>query len=79
MAALFAEIGRRWCRAMHQKPRWPIHGQYECSVCLRRYAVPWSNAPGCSLSTCVQPLLRPAEVTRRREGPGGVGRRSAAA
>jgi len=34
-------IGQVWCRAMHKRTRWPIHGEYECSSCFRRYRVPW--------------------------------------
>jgi hypothetical protein len=37
----FSFIGQIWCRAMHKQTRWPIHGEYECSVCFRRYRVPW--------------------------------------
>ena len=22
---------------------WPIHGEYHCSICLRRYPVPWET------------------------------------
>ncbi len=29
------------CAALHGKPMWPIHGQYECRVCGRKYPVPW--------------------------------------
>ncbi len=39
----FSFIGRAWCRAMHDRPMWPIHGEYECSTCLRRYRVPWDS------------------------------------
>jgi len=38
-------IGRVWCKAMHNRPMWPIHGEYECSTCLRRYRVPWDQQP----------------------------------
>jgi hypothetical protein len=79
MAALFAELGRRWCRVMHQRLLWPIHGQYECSVCLRRFAVPWSNSPEYSLSSCVRPLERSVQGSSSRDGRVGIGRRSAAA
>ena len=34
-------IGEVWCSLMHDSPRWPIHGQYECGVCGRQYRVPW--------------------------------------
>lgn len=32
-----------WCRVMHDAPRWPIHGQYECGVCGAHYPVPWEE------------------------------------
>lgn len=32
-----------WCGLMHDAPRWPIHGRYDCSVCGRRYSVPWEE------------------------------------
>jgi len=41
----FSVLGRVWCRTMHRKPMWPIHGEYHCSVCLRRYPVPWETEP----------------------------------
>jgi hypothetical protein len=34
-------LGDVWCGLMHTSPMWPIHGQYECGVCGRRYLVPW--------------------------------------
>ncbi len=37
----FSFFGRAWCRAMHKRTMWPIHGEYECSTCLRRYPVAW--------------------------------------
>lgn len=79
MEALFAELGRHWCRTMHRKTRWPIHGQYECSVCLRRYAVPWSNSPGHSPSSGLRPVLLTAQAGTPGNGRFRIGRRSAAA
>jgi len=40
----FEKIGTLWCELMHSSPMWPIHGQYECGVCGRRYPVPWDPA-----------------------------------
>lgn len=34
-------IGAAWCSLMHNCPRWPIHGRYDCGICGRRYRVPW--------------------------------------
>jgi hypothetical protein len=31
---------------------WPIHGEYHCSTCLRRYPVPWeTDADGPEVKT----------------------------
>ena len=38
-------VGRAWCRTMHRRPMWPIHGEYHCSICLRTYRVPWEGEP----------------------------------
>lgn len=35
-------IAEIWCGLMHDAPMWPIHGQYQCRTCGRRYPVPWS-------------------------------------
>jgi hypothetical protein len=37
------KAGRSWCGLMHDSPMWPIHGQYECGDCGRRYSVPWAG------------------------------------
>jgi hypothetical protein len=36
-----SKLGRMWCDLMHDAPMWPIHGQYECRTCGRRYPVRW--------------------------------------
>jgi hypothetical protein len=36
----FAEF---WCRNMHSKTMWPIHGKYICPDCLREYPVAWEE------------------------------------
>jgi hypothetical protein len=37
------KFGALWCDMMHDSPMWPIHGQYECRTCGRRYTVPWED------------------------------------
>lgn len=37
------KLGELWCGFMHDSPRWPIHGQYECGQCGRRHPVPWAQ------------------------------------
>jgi hypothetical protein len=32
-----------WCRVQHQSVRWPVHGEYACATCYRRYPVPWAE------------------------------------
>jgi hypothetical protein len=36
-------IARVWCRTMHRRPMWPIHGQYTCPQCLQQYVVAWEE------------------------------------
>jgi len=38
-----ARIADLWCRLMHTEPMWPLHGQYECRTCGRRYRVCWEE------------------------------------
>ena len=51
------KIAEVWCSLMHGSPMWPIHGQYQCRTCGRRYPVPWS------------PLSGPAAEYRQRSLP----------
>jgi hypothetical protein len=37
------KLGTLWCDLMHDSPMWPIHGQYQCRTCGRRYPVAWSG------------------------------------
>ena len=34
-------ISALWCKSMHSRPMWPMHGKYICSTCLREYPVIW--------------------------------------
>jgi hypothetical protein len=43
MESRVARLGKHWCRVMHPSPRWPIHGHYQCPLCLRTYPVPWEQ------------------------------------
>jgi hypothetical protein len=36
-------ISELWCRNMHSKAMWPIHGRYICSECYREYRVEWQD------------------------------------
>jgi hypothetical protein len=45
IASVSEKIGQYWCRWMHREAMWPLHGEYQCRACLRRYPVRWeSNA-----------------------------------
>jgi hypothetical protein len=37
------KAGTSWCGLMHDSTMWPIHGQYQCGACGRRYSVPWAG------------------------------------
>src|SRR5438445_7765447 len=37
------KFGTFWCDFMHDALMWPIHGEYECRICGRRYLVPWAG------------------------------------
>lgn len=32
-----------WCKKMHSRAMWPIHGRYICPDCLRTYPVVWEG------------------------------------
>ena len=34
---LGSSIGTLWCGLMHESVMWPVHGEYECRTCGRRY------------------------------------------
>lgn len=36
------KLGTLWCDLVHDSPMWPIHGQYQCRTCGRRYPVLWA-------------------------------------
>jgi hypothetical protein len=38
------KLGELWCDFMHDAPKWPIHGQYECGSCGRHRPVPWAQS-----------------------------------
>jgi hypothetical protein len=42
-------IGRLWCRLIHDAPMWPIHGHYQCRTCNRQYSVPWAETAASEL------------------------------
>lgn len=36
-------IAELWCKKMHNRAMWPIHGRYICQDCLREYPVEWEG------------------------------------
>ncbi len=36
-------LGGWWCRVQHRSVGWPMHSEYECVTCCRRYPVPWAE------------------------------------
>ena len=42
---MWDRIAEVWCKSMHSKAMWPIHGKYICPDCLREYPVVWEDAP----------------------------------
>jgi len=34
---LQSDLGTFWCSLMHDSPMWPVHGEYQCRACGRRY------------------------------------------
>src|ERR1043165_3945440 len=43
-------LGVWWCRMQHAAILWPIHGEYRCAECYRRYPVAWNDALGRDLA-----------------------------
>jgi hypothetical protein len=42
---MWNRISELWCKSMHSKAMWPIHGKYICPNCLREYPVIWEDLP----------------------------------
>ena len=42
---MWNQISELWCKKMHSKAMWPIHGKYVCPDCLREYPVVWAEIP----------------------------------
>ena len=40
---MWERISEIWCRRMHSRAMWPIHGKYLCRRCLRQHAVTWEG------------------------------------
>ena len=42
---MWNRISELWCRKMHDRAMWPIHGKYTCQQCFREYPVAWEGSP----------------------------------
>lgn len=66
-----SRMGAAWCRMSHASVMWPLHGEYQCRTCGRRYPA-FSEAPrtvqvnGAALKSAVSLLLVAAAVTLAR-------------
>ena len=40
---MWNRITEIWCRAMHERAMWPMHGKYTCRECFREYPVEWEG------------------------------------
>jgi hypothetical protein len=55
------DLGAIWCGLMHESVMWPIHGQYRCRTCGRRYpALADQAADEARAVPAKRPLFRPA-------------------
>jgi acetone carboxylase gamma subunit len=42
---MWDRISTLWCKSMHSKAMWPMHGKYICPDCFREYPVEWTGVP----------------------------------
>ena len=42
---MWDRISEVWCKSMHSKAMWPMHGKYTCPECFREYPVEWAENP----------------------------------
>ena len=55
------DLGAIWCGLMHESVMWPIHGQYQCRKCGRRYpALPDESHAELQAGPTGRPLFKPA-------------------
>ena len=42
---MWDRISEVWCKSMHSKAMWPMHGKYTCPDCFREFPVEWAELP----------------------------------
>ena len=42
---MWDRISEAWCKSMHSKAMWPMHGKYICPDCFREFPVEWAEIP----------------------------------
>jgi len=42
---MWDRISEAWCKSMHSKAMWPMHGKYTCPDCFREFPVEWAEMP----------------------------------
>lgn len=61
-----SNLGRLWCALMHESVMWPVHGEYECRTCGRRYPAfidaPPARWPKAGAFKTAAPLMLAATV-----------------
>ena len=57
---MWNKISDLWCKKMHDRAMWPIHGKYICPQCLREHAVAWEGSP--RVAEYADPALRPGHI-----------------
>ena len=40
---MWNRISDLWCKKMHRRAMWPMHGKYICQQCLRQHAIKWEG------------------------------------
>ncbi len=59
---MWDKISTAWCKTMHKRSMWPIHGRYVCSECFREHPVMWTGPdkheeqPAGTLASAGQPV-----------------------
>jgi hypothetical protein len=65
MKPLGSRLQTLWCKSMHPAPMWPVHGRYQCPVCLRSYPVAWEQPTPLELVLLPEPPVVAPELGTR--------------